>query len=415
MKILHISTTTKGGAAKAAINLHLNLLEHDIDSKFLFLHGDITGIPHSYLINEKEKGSITKLINIPFLKFNQYKRIKIQRKVKKSGLEGFTSPISSLNIENHKLLQWCDIVQLHWISNYVNLESFFKSIKKPIFWYFHDMNPLLGGLHYSLDIKKINDKSILLLEKKYNKIKDNIFREYSKYLYIITDSLWLKEQVLKSNRFKNTNFIEAVHYFVNEKSYFNIDRTSAKKVLCFSNDSFIILTGADDLSKERKGVKLLSNALKILSSKNVLLLSFGSDHNLNILNKDYSYSNFGFIKSIELLRLIYSAADIFVMPSIQEAFGQTGIEAMACGTPVIGFDNTGMSDFIQHEYNGLLVKNSDENDLASKISSCIENPEFLNKMKKNCRPYVLKHFTKSVQFRNIYKLYNISLKEIELP
>ena len=53
---------------------------------------------------------------------------------------------------------------------------------------------------------------------------------------------------------------------------------------------------------------------------------------------------------------IYSAADIFLIPSRIESFGQTAAEAQSCGTPVIGFDIGGLRDIVTHNKNGFLIE-----------------------------------------------------------
>jgi glycogen synthase len=56
------------------------------------------------------------------------------------------------------------------------------------------------------------------------------------------------------------------------------------------------------------------------------------------------------------LGLLYGAADVMVVPSLQESFGQTGSEAQACGRPVVAFDCTGLRGVVQHLATGYLVE-----------------------------------------------------------
>ena len=52
------------------------------------------------------------------------------------------------------------------------------------------------------------------------------------------------------------------------------------------------------------------------------------------------------------LALLYSSADVMIVPSTEEVFGQTASESLACGTPVICFDTTGLKDLVDHQVNG---------------------------------------------------------------
>src|SRR5690606_19576207 len=63
----------------------------------------------------------------------------------------------------------------------------------------------------------------------------------------------------------------------------------------------------------------------------------------------------GYLSTPQAQATAYSAADVFVIPSLAEAFGQTALEAMACGTPVIGFETGGIPDMVRPGDTGLLV------------------------------------------------------------
>ena len=75
----------------------------------------------------------------------------------------------------------------------------------------------------------------------------------------------------------------------------------------------------------------------------------------------------GHIENDEKLVSIYSAADVMVVPSVQEAFGQTAAESMACGLPVAAFGHTGLLDIVDHRQNGYLAQPFDTADLAQGI------------------------------------------------
>ena len=72
----------------------------------------------------------------------------------------------------------------------------------------------------------------------------------------------------------------------------------------------------------------------------------------------------GRFSSDEALSLLYSAVDGILVPSIQEDFGKTAIEAMACGTPVVSFDISGLKDVVDHMENGYRARCFDPEDLA---------------------------------------------------
>jgi glycosyltransferase involved in cell wall biosynthesis len=77
----------------------------------------------------------------------------------------------------------------------------------------------------------------------------------------------------------------------------------------------------------------------------------------------------------DTLAALYSAADVTVAPSKQEAFGKTLIESFACATPVVAFRSGGPVDIVDHRHNGFLAEPFDSGALAEGIAWCLEAPE----------------------------------------
>jgi glycosyltransferase involved in cell wall biosynthesis len=78
--------------------------------------------------------------------------------------------------------------------------------------------------------------------------------------------------------------------------------------------------------------------------------------------------SYGPIATDEELISLYRAADLFVLPSLQENLPNTVMEAMACGTPCAAFDVGGVSDLISHRENGFVARVSNERELAEGIT-----------------------------------------------
>jgi glycosyltransferase involved in cell wall biosynthesis len=73
------------------------------------------------------------------------------------------------------------------------------------------------------------------------------------------------------------------------------------------------------------------------------------------------------------LRAYYSAADVMVVPSRQEAFGQTASEAHACGTPVVAFNTGGLPDIVDDRVTGALAEPFEPTSLAAAIRWVLED------------------------------------------
>jgi glycosyltransferase involved in cell wall biosynthesis len=106
------------------------------------------------------------------------------------------------------------------------------------------------------------------------------------------------------------------------------------------------------------------------------------------------------------LSLLYSAADVFVIPSVQEAFGQTALEAMACGTPVVGSAVGGIPEIVQDNVTGWLVPAASPDALREAILKLLHDSEKRAQMSANCRRVVLENYTLEAQanrYENLYR------------
>lgn len=416
MKILHINTYSSGGAATAAIRLHEALLLQGYDSHFLFLkgtkkirNGHYWNLPIHQPVQKKSfqnkvHGYFKKLIRAALPDFFFLPKRHTEKPVPK--IEIFTSPVTPFAIEEHQMVKGADVIQLHWVADFLNWNSFFKNIDKPIFWYFHDMNPILGGLHYNDDLTRIKDSNFQNKEIHYNQIKENSIL-HAKNLRVQCDSNWLTKETLRSGRFSSAKSVDTIHYSLDFARFYPLEKENVKKILGIDSNYTVILFGCENLQNKRKGLRLLIRALNSIEEKeNLILCTFGSG--IDLLNETggkFKIKNFGKIYSLDIQRMIYSAADFFIIPSLQEAFGQTALESLACGTPVIGFNTGGIPDIIENEVNGLLVENITSEDLKGEILRLIADKYLLNKLTQASRKSVEIKFSQEKQVKAFLKLY----------
>jgi glycosyltransferase involved in cell wall biosynthesis len=113
----------------------------------------------------------------------------------------------------------------------------------------------------------------------------------------------------------------------------------------------------------------------------------------------------GFLSSAAAQSTVYCAADVFVIPSLAEAFGQTSLEAMACGTPVIGFDTGGIPDTVRPRQTGLLVPVGEDAALADAIRWMMTHGAEREAMGRNARAMAQTEFTLERQALGYLQLY----------
>jgi glycosyltransferase involved in cell wall biosynthesis len=101
----------------------------------------------------------------------------------------------------------------------------------------------------------------------------------------------------------------------------------------------------------------------------------------------------GFIMDNRWLSLIYSAADLFVIPSMQDNLPNTVLESMACGTPVVGFDVGGISDMVRSGKTGQLVPVGDAVALGQAMTELLHAPGTRKQMGVESRRVALEEYT----------------------
>lgn len=364
MNILHINTTDSGGAGKACLRIHLALLKKGINSKMLVLHKS-TNEDEVYKFNYWDNTynkiqSITKGIKY-FLYDRNLRHRKFTLPLKP---EIFTFPSTIYDITTHPLYLNADIVQLNWVSGFLDEPSFFAKNKKPVIWRMADLYITGGGYHYEKGFpfdayKKYIEENI----KKRKKCLKNT------NLHIVPISNWTKQKAEESDLVKMfpMNIIQCGL----EKDIFKIyERKAIRNILGLPLNKKIILFGADYLGNPRKGTLLLIKALeKIENHNNLYICSFGST--IPLKTNNFKIHSLGKIRDDRLLAMFYSAADLFITPSLEETFGQTLIEAISCGTPIVSFPTGGGLDVCKSEFNGILANDFTEDSLYKAINKAI--------------------------------------------
>ncbi|MGA1840854.1 MAG: glycosyltransferase [bacterium] len=336
------------------------------------------------------------------------------------GCEPFTDDRSEYGASLWKKLYSADIINLHWVSGFIDYFSFFETIsdKVPVVWTFHDMNAFTGGCHYDFDCGKFISGCGACPQLGSNKNSDisrqiwqrkhKIFKGLNPHsLTIVAPSKWLLSKVRESpllGRFK----IVHIPYGLDVKVFMPRNRHVARDLFDIPHDKKILLFLADDVSNHRKGFKILMktlNALKIQS--NICLVSVGREK--PDINATFPHIHLGFISDDRLLSLVYSAADLFLIPSLQDNLPNTVIESLACGTPVVGFYAGGIPDMVRNGITGCLVPCQDADSMERAIIDLLSDTEKLNAMETNCRRIASEEYSLKKQALDYSELYETIL------
>jgi glycosyltransferase involved in cell wall biosynthesis len=195
------------------------------------------------------------------------------------------------------------------------------------------------------------------------------------------------------------------------------DKTMCREMLGLPQDRFIVLFSASHLSDRRKGLHHLMEALESLKLPYLLAVCIGhSDQTPEAMG--FEIRSVGFVADPQSLAMLYSAADLFVGPSLMETFGQVFVEAAACGTPSIGYsDAGGVAEALADGVSGLLASPTDSQALAKSIASLHADPHLRRDMARWGRLWVENEFSfQTVYQRCFSELNRIGLiSELGLP
>lgn len=283
-----------------------------------------------------------------------------------------------------------------------SLYAIYKRLKVPIYAFTIDMFLMTGGCYYPGECQGYLSgcKNCLCAPKKWRRDIARHFREKKEIfnsinLKIIANS-WTEFLFRKSLATKDLQFMNA-SILINENLFCIKDMNKAR--LSFNipvSKKFVILAGVATLNK-RKGFSYLINALNLFydllseeEKKSVLFMVMGRV-DISVIKKiRMDVLRTGFLDK-EMLSMAYSAANIYISPSIDDAGPSMINQSLMCGTPVISFNIGTALDVIRDGKTGFAVGLKDTKDMAHSIYKVYTMPtdEYLQ-MQNNCRIQSLK-------------------------
>ncbi len=415
LRVVHLSTfDISGGAARAAYRLNTGLREAGVRSS-MFVR-DARTKDDSVVAFEPTR-SVLGRVERRIRRFHIHRRMQNAIKVKGREFEPFRVDRSEYGADVVSQLPSCDVLNLHWVIDFLDYPSFFDSMPDAVrlVWTLHDMNPFTGGCHYDLGCGRYlsrcyqcpqlesqtdNDLAAQIWDRK----KALFARINPDRLHIATPSSWLADEVKRSpllNRFD----VSVIPNGVDLENFAPRNKHSARDVFGIPQTAKVVLFVADGLPLHRKGFGTLVQALDRLSQRvpNVCVVCVG--HNDPPPGLRVPWIHLGYVGNDRLLSNIYSAADVFVIPSFQDNLPNTVLESMACGTPVVGFAVGGIPDMIQHGKTGLLAPPSDAVSLGGAITELLKNTERRLTFSANCRRVAVHRYSLARQAIRYYELY----------
>jgi glycosyltransferase involved in cell wall biosynthesis len=380
MKVALINTSDSGGgAAEACMRLLKALQLQQVDVTMLVQHKK-RAEERVYTIEKTVFHQLRSKLNflwerLPFIAFHERDQ---------SVRFAFSPANAGTDISHQRIIKQADIIHIHWTnSGFLSINDLKKlmALNKPIVWTLHDMWAFTGGCHYSGPCDHFKNQCgncLFLSDADDDDIShDGWLRKKAMYaaaksLTIVTCSHWLGEVAMKSSLLKNL-IVHAIPNPIDTELFSPKDKQAARAKWGINPDAKIILFGAANINDRRKGINYLVEALQHFKAghaqaANVEIVIFGKNKHFDTSTLPFPVHQLNIITSPADLAQVYSLADVFVSPSIEDNLPNMVMEAMACGTPVVAFNTGGIPDLIDHNINGYMAEFKSAADLATGIS-----------------------------------------------
>ena len=306
-----------------------------------------------------------------------------------------------------------DIVHLHWVNGEMMSVADISRITKPVVWTLHDMWAFCGAEHCADDFRwrdgylKTNrpshesgfDLNRWTWQRKLN--------AWKKPIHIVTPSRWLADCARQSVLMREWP-ISVIPNALDVELWQPVEKKLARQLMNLPSDVPLLAFGAfGAVRAPHKGFDLLLSALEHLRGQmpDLHLVVFGESAPKHQPDLGFPIHYVGHLHDDLSLRVLYSAADALMIPSRIDNLPNAGVEAMACGTPVIAFDTCGLSDIVTHQQTGWLAKPFDTDDLARGIQWVLNDKVRYIVLSCQARMYAVNKFSTSAVIPQYQKIY----------
>lgn len=382
MKVVILSTYEKSGGAAIAANRLMNALNNNgVEAKML-CRKSITWGPKAL-----RKQSWTSI----WERFVVW----INNRFSMKNLWAVDIANCGQDIFHTKEYQEADIVHLHWVNQgFLSLDAIEKIARsgKRVVWTMHDAWNSMAIHHLKIN----EDDSMQGLSHRIWKKKQALYD--LNVISFVTCSKWLQSEAQKSLLMKDCSILSIPNPI--DTSFFKqMDKAEARKFLGLPLDRKLVLFVAQKVDNPFKGMNYLPHER---IGWEYIMMGSGEEKIRETLHGTVVHS-LGYVTDAEKIRLAYNAADAFVLPSLSENLPNTIMEAMACGTPSVGFNVGGIPEMIDHKVNGYVAEYKNSDDLRKGIEYVLTN-DFI----RECREKVMECYSEEAVVKRYVEVYTQS-------
>lgn len=315
------------------------------------------------------------------------------------------------------------VIHLHWVNQGMLSLGDIKRILqsgKPVVWTMHDMWPFTAICHYSSDCSNYQSHchSCPLLYRGWRwDLSYRTFKKKQKVwstapIAFVGCSQWLAKQALTAALTQGEgNLVTNIPNPINTNLFKPLNKRACRVRRGLPLDKKLLLFGSMKVTDKRKGIDYLVEACRLLAAQHSATIEqwgvvvFGQAVEQYASLFPFPLYALEYIHHESDLADLYNAVDLFVTPSLQDNLPNTIMEAMACGTPCVGFQVGGIPEMIDHLHNGYVAQYKSTIDLSNGISWVLEEADY-KLLSESARRKVLDHYSEECVGKQYIELYN---------
>jgi glycosyltransferase involved in cell wall biosynthesis len=422
VNVLHLATfDTHGGAAVAALRLVESLRRREHSARLL-VREKVTSLPY---VDALGGGAAAPLTDPAVTQLTwQFS----QRGRPAGRTTAFSTDLPTYDLAGHPAVRAADVLHLHWVTGFVSAYEVrrLQNLGKPVIWTLHDQFPFTGGCHYTQRcrgymkacarcpelIADAQPLANLTLAEKRSLIDPS-------RLLVAAPSRWMAESARRSKLFRRSR-IEVVPYGIDVDARGTISRDRARATLGIPADALVVFSASANHRDPRKGHAHLVEALRLARAsapaalrRRWLVLTAGEADVAADVGGVPCRALGALAADDPQLAMAYRAADVFVLPSLEDNLPNTVLEAMAAATPVVAYDAGGIPDAVADGVNGHLVRRGNVKGLAKSLLHLLGDEALRRQMGGAALTAARSRFDSAIQSKAYERIYAAELERAD--
>ncbi|MBN2319608.1 MAG: glycosyltransferase, partial [Acidobacteria bacterium] len=307
-----------------------------------------------------------------------------------------------------------DLLHVHDISGAFSPVSLRRLAREvPTVWTYHDCSPFTGGCIYPFDCRRFErqcgpcpEMGRWPLNNRFDRTRwmQRFKLGFANTYRAVAPSRWMADMAMATGRIRMRPTV--IPNSVDTEVFKPRGKMECRQRLGLPTATPIVCFVANFLWDRRKGAKYFVESLRrLLPLKPFLLIVGGEDAAVMKALRDWPAKFTGFISDFKLLSQWYAAADFMVMPAVADNLPTALIEAMACGTPTVGFATGGIVDLVQHDHNGWLAPTGSVDDLVEGMRLALNDTARLSAWSQAGLARVREEYSDRLFLERHYRIY----------